>query len=57
LSALRAGEGGRRRAIKGTGIDLKNARQVGICIRFDLTLATSNLRHFQRVKDGPAGAV
>jgi tRNA(fMet)-specific endonuclease VapC len=31
------------------GIDVKDALQAGICLRFGLPFATRNLRHFDRV--------
>lgn len=34
---------------EGRGIDVKDALQAGICLRFDLPLATRNRRHFERV--------
>ncbi|MDN5857687.1 MAG: type II toxin-antitoxin system VapC family toxin [Pseudonocardia sp.] len=48
-SALRAGEvaAGLRQA--GCGIGFADCLQAGICLRYDLPLATRNRRHFERV--------
>lgn len=34
---------------EGRGIDVKDALQAGVCLRFQLPLATRNTRHFDRV--------
>lgn len=50
LAALRAGEVFTRLRSLGADIGVKDALQAGVCLRFDLPLATRNLRHFQRVE-------
>jgi tRNA(fMet)-specific endonuclease VapC len=51
LGAYRAGEvlSGLRR--RGTPIGVNDALVAGICLRFDLPLATRNVREFRRVED------
>jgi tRNA(fMet)-specific endonuclease VapC len=49
LSALRAGEAQATLRAAGTTIGVRDALIAGICLRFDLPLATRNVRHFARV--------
>jgi len=49
LGALRAGETYVRLRERGEDIGIKDALQAGICLRFDIQLATGNVRHFRRV--------
>lgn len=50
LGALLAGDAYSQ--LRGAGLDIgvKDALQAGVCRRFDLPLATRNLRHFERVE-------
>jgi tRNA(fMet)-specific endonuclease VapC len=49
LGALLAGEIYADLASRGEGIGLRDALLAGVCRRFDLPLATRNVRHFDRV--------
>jgi tRNA(fMet)-specific endonuclease VapC len=49
LAGLEAGKIFVALRAEGRGIDVKDALQAGICLRFDLPFATRNLRHFERV--------
>ena len=48
-SALLAGEVAAKLRSLGTGIGLADCLQAGICLRFGVSLATRNRRHFDRV--------
>ena len=48
--ALRAGEALIALRREGRGIDIRDALVAGVCRRFDLPLATRNVRHFARVE-------
>lgn len=48
-SALRAGEVAATLRRNGQDIGLADCLQAGICLNFDLPLATRNRRHFERV--------
>lgn len=50
LAALHAGETFARLRAAGLDIGVKDALQAGICRRFDIPLATRNVRHFERVE-------
>lgn len=50
LAALHAGEVFARLRADGLDIGVKDALQAGICRRFELPLATRNVRHFERVE-------
>ena len=47
--SLRAGEVFAQLAVRGAGIGLRDAMIAGVCLRFELPLATRNRRHFDRV--------
>jgi tRNA(fMet)-specific endonuclease VapC len=49
-SALRAGEVAATLRSAGQDIGLADCLQAGICLRFDLTFATRNRKHFNRVE-------
>lgn len=49
MGGLLAGEIFIALADKGTMVEIKDAMIAGTCLRFDLPLATRNLRHFERV--------
>ena len=49
LGALLAGEVYSELTSRGEGIGLRDALIAGVCRRFDLPLATRNVRHFERV--------
>jgi tRNA(fMet)-specific endonuclease VapC len=49
-SALRAGELATKLRGAGQDIGLADCLQAGICLNFDLPLATSNRKHFDRVE-------
>lgn len=49
-SALRAGEVATVLRQAGQGIGLADCLQAGICLNFDLPLATRNRKHFERVE-------
>ena len=51
LGALHAGRIFVALRAEGRGIDVKDALQAGVCLRFQLPLATRNIRHFGRVPD------
>jgi tRNA(fMet)-specific endonuclease VapC len=48
-AALSAGRLLRKLRSDGTGIDIRDAMQAGICIEADVPLITRNARHFERV--------
>ncbi len=48
-AALRGGGVLRRLRAAGTGIDIRDAMQAGICLEADAPLVTRNIRHFARV--------
>lgn len=48
-AALHAGEVFVARRQAGRDIGVKDCLQAGICLRFDLPLATRNIRHFDRI--------
>jgi tRNA(fMet)-specific endonuclease VapC len=49
LAGLLAGEVFAELSSRGEGIGLRDALIAGVCRRFDLPLATRNVRHFERV--------
>jgi len=49
IGAMRAGETYARLREQGADVGVKDALQAGVCLRFDLPLATRNLRHFERI--------
>jgi tRNA(fMet)-specific endonuclease VapC len=49
-SALRAGEVASTLQSSGTGIGFADCMQAGICLQYDLPLATRNRKHFERVE-------
>ena len=49
VAAIRAGEVFAHLRAEGADIGVKDALQAGVCLRFDLPLATRNVRHFDRV--------
>ena len=49
LAAVLAGEIHADLTARGEGIGLRDSLIAGICRRFDLPLATRNVRHFERV--------
>ena len=49
-AAVRAGALFSMLRSEGRGLDLRDALMAGICLRFDLPLATRNIRHFERVE-------
>ncbi|MGE2690369.1 type II toxin-antitoxin system VapC family toxin [Mycolicibacterium pulveris] len=50
-AALRAGEVAATLRAAGQEIGMADCLQAGICLRFDVPLATRNQRHFSRVAD------
>jgi len=49
-AAVRAGALFSKLRAEGRAIDLRDALIAGVCLRFDLPLATRNVRHFERVE-------
>lgn len=50
-SALRGGQIAAELRAVGRGIGFADSLQAGICLRYDIPLATRNRKHFERVED------